>query len=337
MSDELNDSRIEIDSFSSAQTITRDSLLDYIQSDFNGQYYDVPINLNDLYTVYRSSVFHASALELKANILLTTLLPNKYISNTDFLHLALNFLIFGNGFVERIDSATGKLLRLKNSPAKRTRRAKGDNYVFLNQYGTDPHKFKQGGVFHLIQPDINQEIYGLPSYMASVTSSKLNQESTMFRLNYYLNGSHAGYIIYLTDPSYNDDDVKTLKQQLKSSKGGGAFKNLFLRAPDGKPEGLKLIPVADVAAKDEFVNIKEISREDELGMHRVPPQIMGIVPKNSGGFGAVDSAAKVFARNEIEVLQSRFLEMNDWLGEEVIKFKDYIISGVADDKQSKKK
>lgn len=330
-------SKIESFTFDPIESRSQDRLLDYVQSDWNGEYYEMPINLNDLYNLSHSSVFHSSPLDLKAKVLLSTLKPTKFISNRDFLHAAKNFLTFGNTFIERVDSATSKLICLKNSPAMRTRRAKGDNYLFLNSHGNQHHKFKEGSVFHLIEPDIKQEIYGLPSYLASVISSRLNKESTLFRLKYYLNGSHAGYIIHLTDPGYSEDDLTALKTQLKSSRGDNSFKNLFLHSPDGKPDGLKLIPISEVTAKDEFKCVKEASREDELGMHRVPPQIMGIVPKNSGGFSDPNAAAKVFARNEIMPLQTQFLEINDWLGQEVISFNDYSIDGIEDDKQSKKK
>lgn len=53
-----------------------------------------------------------------------------------------------------------------------------------------------------------------------------------------------------------------------------------------------------------------------------------IVPGNTGGFGAVLPVAKVFARNEIEPLQMRFKEINEWLGEEVVTFRPYVIDGL---------
>jgi capsid portal protein len=53
-----------------------------------------------------------------------------------------------------------------------------------------------------------------------------------------------------------------------------------------------------------------VSRDDVLAAHRIPPQLLGIVPSNTGGFGAVLPAAQVFARNEIRPLQERFREIN---------------------------
>ncbi len=84
-----------------------------------------------------------------------------------------------------------------------------------------------------------------------------------------------------------------------------------------------MIPVSEVAAKDDIFNIKNVNRDDMLAAHRVPPVLMGIMPSNTGGFGDVEKATKVFARNELVPLQSRFEEINDWLGEEVVKFETY--------------
>ena len=85
------------------------------------------------------------------------------------------------------------------------------------------------------------------------------------------------------------------------------FRNVLMYAPNGKKDGIQLIPVPEVAAKDEFFNIKNVTRDDQLAAHRVPPQLLGIVPSNSGGFGTPDTAARVFGRNGIKPLQARFV------------------------------
>jgi len=59
------------------------------------------------------------------------------------------------------------------------------------------------------------------------------------------------------------------------------------------------------------------------------PQLLGIVPSNSGGFGDPEKATKVYARNELEPMQTRFLGLNQLLGEEVITFKPYTIEAPA--------
>jgi capsid portal protein len=53
--------------------------------------------------------------------------------------------------------------------------------------------------------------------------------------------------------------------------------------------------------------------------------MMGIIPSNTGGFGDVEKAAKVFVRNELVPLQERMKELNHWVGQEVIRFTDYVL------------
>ncbi|EPB0657402.1 capsid portal protein, partial [Yersinia enterocolitica] len=79
--------------------------------------------------------------------------------------------------------------------------------------------------------------------------------------------------------------IDALRKALKESKGPGNFRNLFMYAPAGKKDGIQVIPLAEVAAKDEFASIKNVTRDDQLAMQRVPPQLMGILPNNTGGFG----------------------------------------------------
>jgi capsid portal protein len=96
--------------------------------------------------------------------------------------------------------------------------------------------------------------------------------------------------------------------------------------PNGTKDGIKLIPVAEVAAKDEFADIKNVTRDDQLAAHRVPPQLMGIMPIQGATFGDAEKAAMVFEANEIQPLQARFAELNEWLGEEVVKFNPYTLA-----------
>lgn len=112
---------------------------------------------------------------------------------------------------------------------------------------------------------------------------------------------------------------------MEASKGPGNFRNLFFYAPNGKKGGIQLIPVSEVAAKNDVFNIKTVSRDDVLAAHRIPPQLLGIVPGNTGGFGAVLPASQVFGRNEIAPLMGRFSELNDWPGQEVVRFAPYEI------------
>ena len=130
----------------------------------------------------------------------------------------------------------------------------------------------------------------------------------------------------MTDAAQKEEDIDSLRPPLKNSKGPGNFRNLFVYAPAGKKDGIQLIPVSEVAAKDEFSSIKNISRDDLLAALCIPPQLMGIVPQNAGGFGSLREAAEVWAVNELEPLQARLAQVNEWRGEEVVSFKEFELS-----------
>lgn len=301
-------------------------ILDYLECPLMGKWYEPPISMDGLAKSYRSAVHHASALIVKRNVLVSTFVPHPLLTRTAFSRWVLDYLVFGNGYLERRDARTARVMSLEPALARYVRRGKDlDSYWFVQGWQQE-HEFPKGKVFHLMEPDINQEIYGLPDYIPALHSAWLNEAATLFRRRYYKNGSHAGFILYMTDAAQQQADIDNLRQALKDSKGPGNFRNLFVYAPNGKKDGITLIPVAEVAAKDEFANIKNVTRDDQLAAHRVPPQLMGIMPGQNATFGDAEKAAAVFEANEIQPLQARFLELNEWLGEEVVKFEPYTLA-----------
>lgn len=190
------------------------------------------------------------------------------------------------------------------------------------------YEFAKGSIFHLMEPDVHQEVYGVPEYLPALSSAWLNEAGTLFRRKYYLNGSHASYILYITDALADEEQVNGIRDALKNSKGPGNFRNLFIYAPSGKKDGLQLMPISEVAAKDEFFSIKNVTRDDVPAAHRMPPQLLGLVPTGTTGFGSVVPAAQVFAINELLPLMARFYQINDWLGEEVVSFGDYAVTNL---------
>jgi len=304
-------------------------VFDYMEAMHNGKYYEPPLSLTGLSRVYNAAVHHASSIQVKRNILRSCFIPHRLLSTHEFTAWAMDFLIFGNGYLQRFNNRLKQPLVIKNLPAKYTRRGVELDRYWWNPNWTTEELLPVGDVFHLKECDVNQEIYGIPDYVASMNSSLLNESATLFRRRYYENGSHAGFILYLTDAMQDERDITSLKTALKNSKGPGNFRNLFLYAPGGQKDGLKLIPVAEVAAKDEFLSIKNVSRDDQWAAHRVPPQLMGIIPNNTGGFGDANKAAQVFDATELESLRVMMSSVNEWIGEEVIRFKPYALAAAT--------
>ncbi|TGY50839.1 MULTISPECIES: phage portal protein [Rodentibacter] len=320
-------SQSNVEAFSFGEPIPvldRAEILNYFEPVLMYQkYYNPPINLSYLAKAINASSHHQSAITVKKNILLSTCKTTALLPRTQLEKLVQDYLVFGNAYVEIKRNSFGEVIAL-NAPLAKYMRVGVEQGVFYQVVnGFDEHKFAKGSVFNLVNPDVNQEIYGVPEYLAALQSAFLNESATLFRRKYYLNGAHAGAIIYMTDPTQNKDSVEAIKEQIRQTKGTGNFKNLFINIPDGKKDGIQVIPLSDAVAKDEFLNIKNTSRDDVLAAHRVPPQLMGIIPNNTGGFGDVEKATKVFFVNEIIPLQERLKEINAIVGKEVITFSEY--------------
>ena len=287
------------------------------------EWYEPPVDFPALAQTYRATAHHGSAIQVKRNILVRSFVPHPLLSRQAFSALATDYLVFGNCYLEQVRGRLGKLLQLRPARAKYVRRGADLERYFWVPNWADRSEFAPGSLIHILEPDINQEVYGVPDYLGALQSIYLNENATLFRRKYYLNGSHAGFIMYVSDAAQNQNDIDDMRSALKESKGVGNFRNLFLYSPNGKKDGIQIIPISEVAAKDEFASIKNITRDDQLAGHRIPPQLMGIIPNNTGGFGDIEKAARVFVVNELEPLQATLSEINDYLGEEVVKFRPY--------------
>lgn len=301
-------------------------VFDYLECWFNGRWYEPPLSLNGLARSVGASVHLHSGLMFKRNLLSKTFIPHPIFSRAAFEQFALDYLCLGNGYLERRRSVLGGTRQLV-PPLAKYMRTGPDGRFYQVQGFKNEHAFEAGSVFHLREADLHQEIYGLPEWISALQSALLNESATLFRRKYYENGSHAGFILYMTDAAQTETDIDALRKALKDSKGPGNFRNLFVYSPTGKKDGIQLIPVSEVAAKDEFNSIKNQTRDDVLASLRIPPQLIGVVPQNAGGFGSIREAAQIYAANELEPLQERLMQVNDWLKMDVVRFHKYEIIG----------
>lgn len=321
---------IEAFSFGDPEPALNQTLFDYLGVTRMQDYYEPPISWVGLAKTLRASAHHGSAIALKRNMLTRLLKPTPLMSRQAFGGLVFDYLTFGNAFFERVRSRLHNTLQVGHAMAMYTRTGvePGEFWALPDVAGGSifgygqPAKLAAGSVYQLAEPDVTQNVYGSPDYLSALQSAWLNESATLFRRRYYVNGTHAGYILYITDPLHEQVDIDQLKQAMKESKGPGNFRNLLLYAPGGKGDGkgFQLIHTAEAAAKDEFFRIKNVSRDDVLAAHRVPPQLIGLVPENAAGFGSAKEAMAVFYELEVVPLQQKFSEVNGWLGDEVISF-----------------
>ncbi|STJ03718.1 portal capsid protein Q (GpQ) [Escherichia coli] len=231
--------------FDGPYRLTGHDLLDNMYCADNGRWYETPVDWYGLARAARQTSWHQSALYFKRNVLLSCYIPHPLLSRQDFSALALDWFVFGNAFLELRSNMLGEPLKLRHALAKYMRRGSDLESWWYVQDGKDAFQFRPGKVCHLMNPDINQEIYGMPEYLGALLSASLSHSADMFRKLYYDNGSHAGCIIYIGAAQVNRESMDSLKETLQGARGGGAFKNVLIHAPNGAKRGANFAVPAD--------------------------------------------------------------------------------------------
>lgn len=307
--------------------LDRRELSEYFQIWHNGSWYEPPLPMARLAQVFNMSPYHRSAIALKVNMLVAQMLPSRWLGTEAFERFALDFAQMGNGYFEWIPNLGGRLAQLAHAPALHLRTGvERGTYWFINGPIGEAHAFRENHIFHLQQPDVAQEIYGLPEWLSALQSGLLSENATLFRRRYYLNGAHAGFILYVSEPLADAKTADAITEKMKQARGVGNFRNMFINIPKGKKDGIQVIPIADISARDEFSNVKNMTRDDLLAAHRTPPQLIGVIPTNDGGFGNVNESRDAFYETEIVPMMRRMLRVNDWAGLKVLAFRDYVCS-----------
>ena len=310
-----NMDNVEMFKFGDPETVLSSSLTEHLGIWLldNGRYYSTPVPWHGLARLLNANAYHGPLLEFKTNMVMRGFQGSRAL-NRQTMHAAVtDYNVFLNCYFQKVKNFLGEVIKVKHLPAINMRRAKQeDQYCMLSKTGEITY-FEPGEVVHIKNYDVNQTIYGMPGYLGAIQSMLLNEDATLFRRKYYLNGAHMGYIFYSSSASLSDEDRDTLKKAVKSTKGPGNFRNIFLHLPNGKEKDVQIIPVGDFSTKDELEKIKNISRDDIIAAHRIPPALAAIIPTNTAGFGDITKTDAIYEKNEIMPVRENLLEINEHL------------------------
>ena len=284
---------------------------DYLTTwwDTEQELYEPPVNFDQLTRLLRVNAHHESAIHCKRNTVVQGFRKNKVVSRTTMKAVALDYILYGNAYLRKIHSRKGELLRLEHLHARTLRRMREAN-IYCQVLPERSIEFGPDEVIHIKMYAPESSIYGLPEYLGALNALLLNEQATLFRRKYYINGAHMGFILFTSGQDLGEEDIKHLKEKIAGAKGVGNFKSLYLHF-DGEGD-VKLIPVGDFA-KDDFEKIKGISRDDIISSHRVPPQILAVLTDNKlPATGDLDKVVTLYNVNVVHPLQ---LDLMDEINE----------------------
>lgn len=253
-----------------------------------GNYWEPPISRLGLAEIANANAYHGSLIKARSNYVTGRFQSGGNMKRRELNAFVYDYMLCGDAALVKLRNRLGRVVGLAPIPSIYLRQRKDGDFCQLirgiDEFGsTKQQSYKGEDVIFLPQYDPQQQVYGLPDYMGGLQSALLNKDATLFRRRYYKNGAHMGFIFYATDPNLSVKDEEMLKEKIASSKGVGNFQSMFVNIPNGHEKGIQLIPVGDIATKDEFERIKNITAQDILTSHRFPTGKAGIIPQGVRG------------------------------------------------------
>ncbi|AJO81846.1 terminase [Pseudomonas sp. MRSN 12121] len=275
----------------------------------------------------RANAHHGAIPGFKRNLLLREFIPSQGCGVATAGPAFLDFVVFGEAYFLRHFNLFGQVMELEHLPAINMRVKVDGGFVMLQPNGQEI-EFDKDEIEHVLNYDVEQNVYGIPEYLGGMQSLLLNEAATLFRRRYYSNGAHAGYIFYTNDANLSEEDEDNLREQISASKGVGNFRSMFVNIPGGTEKAIQIIPVGDFQAKDELEKVKNITRNDVIAAWRMNPALAGIIPENSTGFGDIEKIDRVYTSNEIRPICQLFNQLNDTLRpDRRIAWRDPVVPG----------
>ncbi|ELL9332460.1 phage portal protein [Vibrio fluvialis] len=317
---------IEIE-FSNPVSVMNSDILSYLEVALIDDLYEPPIALDTLAKALRVNPMHSSAIEFKRNTLTYAVTVSDVLPRRDLKRFIQDYLTFGNGYFQVVRNLFGQVVHIRHIPALYMRRRGDLGYTYKPRAYSNEGRidYRDGQIFHLAEYDVAQELYGLPQHVSGLTSIWLNDDATLFRRQYYRNGSHAGYLLYMNEPGMTKETENDIRNKLQA-KEGMAFKNLFVNAKGKDTKAPELKPIGQVEAKDSFKDVKNQTMNDVLALHRVPIELMSIRRESITSLD-LNKVDWLFHKNELLPLIDSLTELNRFVGSEVLKLNEYVSLG----------
>ena len=170
-------------------------------------YYEPPISQKGLAKLLGANAHHGTIPYLRRNMLMKyyDASASPALSRQDLGNAGFDYDVLGHCYFQLLRNRLGQVIGLRHLPGLNMRKAKDDD-VFIQLRGHDkpPVRFMPGEVVQLKRYDITQQVYGTVEYFGAINSILLNDDATLFRRKYYLNGAHMGYIFYVADGDFSE-------------------------------------------------------------------------------------------------------------------------------------
>lgn len=269
-----------------------------------------PLALNTILDLAYSNAFHTQCIALKSEMSVgmeyeapkqvedyLESLAVEQDSFLDLLHMvAWDWECLGNGYLEVARDRTGRISELYHVHGQTVYASTEGNklreYVqWLDTsipFSVFGDKGERNELLHFKRYTPFSTWYGLPEWVACLEALRLDQEKKTFYAAFFKNFAVPSLAVVLEGAEFDAETERKLQEGFSQMKGNeNAFRTLLLSIPmtDAKVKFERLM--ADF--KDmPFDKLSQVTREEILAAHGVPPRLVGIV--TAGALGGGDEA-----------------------------------------------
>ncbi|RLA06014.1 MAG: portal protein [Gammaproteobacteria bacterium] len=277
-----------------------------------GNYIKPWIDYDDLHNFFYYNVYHQRCLKLKAKVLsnidvcdFDKRLPMWADSRNFLYNFVLGLETFGTSFIEKCGTDTDYFLY--NIPAHQGRlNLNGD--IFQKTEG----KAKKLNGFFATYGSLKSRVYGEPDYLPVLEQIDLTKMADVYNQKFFINGARPGYAVIFENSSPNEEQKTAFKEFFGGSFKGfdNSHKTLLAHTgknADGSPAKIRLEEMGKVADIS-FKTLKEVTRDEIIAAHSVPPRLVGVASAATLG-GSGEASAQLHSFNELEIKpKMKFLE-----------------------------
>ena len=280
------------------------------------EYYIPPISKLGLAKMRFANGYHSRMPIFRRDKVINLFEKSPILERRELGLMIENLLVTADCYIGIIFNGLNQPIKLYALPSVymriKPKEAKGGyRYCQVNQLGEIVHQFYDHEVIHISQDDLRTNLYGVPEYYGSIQSVLLNEAATLFRRKYYINGAHLGSLFISTSQALKPKDEEAISKKIRQSKGVGNWRSMFLHMPGHAQKAsdvFNVVPVGDVATKDEFKAIKEITGREICAAWGTREEVAGISPEAIGGTGDLEKLHALDYENKSLPIINRFLD-----------------------------
>lgn len=248
------------------------------------------ISFETLLKFYFYNVYHQRSIKLKASLLSQisdTNLDNYLYTNEnlkDFLYsFLLDLELYGNAFLEK--AGTNKNFVLHHILGYQGRvNEKKEIFQTIDKKSV----ILEG--FHLKYYSPTNKFYGEPDYLTQLQNIQVTKQADNYNYSFFENGAKPSMLISFENSSPSNEQKEALKHFFSDNFKGpnNAHKTMLLwtgKTSEGESSAKINIQKLDAVEDMSFEKLKNISRDEIIASHGVPPRLVGVVSARHLGGG----------------------------------------------------